>query len=100
MIPEEEPSTSFRDSVALSWSGDQIFSLSPEQVKGLNKDDMVKIWKVQFLASTSQEASFFFSAYHDDCMGESYNDFTSLYTVTVSDGAIGAGVCSAAHNAC
>ena len=43
---EEDPSASFSDNVALSWGGDQTFSLTPEQVKGLNKEDMVKIWKV------------------------------------------------------
>lgn len=43
---EDDPAASFSDNVILSWTGDQTFTLTPDQVKGLNKEDLVKIWKV------------------------------------------------------
>ena len=46
---DEEASASFTDDLALSWSEGQTFALTPEQVRGLSREDLIKIWKVSRL---------------------------------------------------
>ena len=39
-------STAFTDNLVLSWSEGQTFALTPDQVRELSKDDLIKIWRV------------------------------------------------------
>jgi len=43
-VQQEDAAASFSDTLSLSWNGGQTFNLTPEQVQGLNREDLVKIW--------------------------------------------------------
>ena len=53
---DEEVSTAFTDNLVLSWSEGQTFALTPDQVRELSKDDLIKIWKVGSLQPSWQKS--------------------------------------------
>ncbi len=45
-LPQDDVAASFSDTLSLTWNGGQTFNLTPQQVQGLNREDLVKIWTV------------------------------------------------------